>query len=86
MLRVARDRHNVDGVWLVRVHVDGEPEVARQVAADLVPRLASVVAAHDVPVLLHEQHARTRPVHGEAVHTVADLGMPVGMPSDLVHD
>jgi hypothetical protein len=58
----------------VRVDLDREPEVGRQVAADLVPRLAGVVAAHDVPVLLHEQHLRTRRVHRDAVHAVADLG------------
>jgi hypothetical protein len=37
------------------------------------PRLAGIVAAHHIPVLLHEQHAGTRPVHGDAVHAVADL-------------
>ena len=62
----------------MRVDVDREPEVARQVAADLSPRLAGVVAAHDVPVLLHEQHVRTRPVHRDAVNAVADLGRRVG--------
>ena len=78
MLRVALDRHHVDGVRLVRVHVDREAEVGRQVAADLVPRLAGVVAAHHVPVLLHEQHGRARRVHGDPVHAVADLGVRVG--------
>ena len=78
MLGVALDRDDVDGVRLVRVNVDREPEVGRQVAADLVPRLAGVVAAHDVPVLLHEQHVRTRRVHGDAVNAVADLGSRVG--------
>ena len=33
-----------------------EAEVGGQVAADLVPGVAGVVAAHHVPVLLHEQH------------------------------
>ena len=35
---VAGDRHDVDRLRLVRVHVDREAEVGRQVAADLVPR------------------------------------------------
>src|SRR5438128_3905188 len=73
MLGVTLNRNDVDGVWFVRVHVDREAEVGRQIAADLPPRLAGVVAAHHVPVLLHEQHARTRAVHRDAVNTVADL-------------
>ena len=59
VLRVALDRHDVDGFRLVRVDVDHEAEVGRQVAADLMPQLAGVVGAQDVPVLLHEQHVRT---------------------------
>ena len=73
MLRVAGDRDHVDGVRLVRVHVDREPEVGRQVPADLVPRLARVIAAHDVPVLLHVQHRRAGRMHREAVHAVPHL-------------
>src|SRR5262249_17864331 len=69
---------DVDGLRLVRVDLDREAEVGRQVAADLVPGLAGVVAAHDVPVLLHEQDVGARPVHGDAVNAVADLGVRVG--------
>ena len=78
MVRVAVDGDDVDGLRLVGMHVDGEAEVGRQVAADLAPGLAGVVAAHDVPVLLHVQHVGTRRVHREAVHAVADLGVRVG--------
>ncbi len=78
MLRVALDRHDVDRLRLVRVDVDRKAEVGRQVAADLVPGVAGVVAAHHVPVLLHEQHVRPRGVHGDAVHAVADLGVRIG--------
>jgi thiazole synthase len=56
VLRVALDRDHVDGFRLVRVNVDHEAEIGRQVPADLVPGIAGVVAAHHVPVLLHEQH------------------------------
>ena len=56
MLGVALDGHDVDGVGLVRMDVDGEAEVGRQVPADLDPGLAAVVAAHHVPVLLHVEH------------------------------
>ena len=34
--------------------------------------------AHHVPVLLHEEHARTLRVHGDVVHAVADFGVLVG--------
>ena len=78
MLGVARDRDDVDGVRLVRMHGDREAEVGRQVPADLVPRLASIVAAHDVPVLLHEEHAWARRVHRDAVDTMADLCRWIG--------
>ncbi len=74
VLRVALDRDHIDGLRLVRVHVDHEPEVGGQVAADLVPRIAGVIAAHDIPMFLHEQRSRTRPVHRNPVHAVADFG------------
>ena len=78
MLPVAFDGDHVDGLRLVRVYVDHEPEVGGQVSADLVPRVAGVVAAHDVPVLLHKEHVRARAVHGDVVNAVADLGIRVG--------
>src|SRR5207244_1719163 len=81
VLGVALDRHNVDGIRLVRVDGDREAEVGRQVPADLVPRLAAVVAAHDVPVLLHEQRVRPGRVHREAVDAVAHLPLLVRPPS-----
>ena len=46
------------------------------------PVVAGVVAAHDVPVLLHEQRSGPGRVHGEVMHAVADLGCGRGMPSD----
>ena len=70
------------------MHVDGEAEVGRQVTAHLLPGLAGVVAAHDVPVLLHIEHLGARRVPGEAVHAVADLGVLVRdgpRPEPLVH-
>src|SRR4029453_15839654 len=74
MLGVAGDRHDVDGLRLVGGHVDGKAEVAGRVAAHLAPRGAAVVAAHDVPVLLHEEHVRTRRMAGHAMYAVPDLG------------
>jgi hypothetical protein len=43
----------------VRVHVDREAEVGGQIAADLLPAVAGVVAAHNVPMLLHEEYVGT---------------------------
>jgi len=48
VFRVALDRDDVDGRRLVCVDVNREPEIGRQIAAHLVPRLAAVLAAHDV--------------------------------------
>src|SRR5207342_2412831 len=78
MFRVALDGHDVDGFRLVRVDVDDKAEVRGQVAADFVPVVAGIVAAHDVPVLLHEEHAGARRIHGDAVHAMANLGGGVG--------
>jgi len=58
--------------------VDGEAEVGGQVAGDLVPVVARVVGAHDVPVLLHKECSGARGVRGDVVDAVADLGGGVG--------
>ena len=47
MLGVALDRDDVDGVRFVCVDFDRESEIGRQVAADLVPVFAGIVAAVD---------------------------------------
>src|SRR5262249_24277559 len=73
MLGVAFDWYNVNGLRLVCVHIDRESEIGRQIAADLTPRSARIIAAHDVPVLLHKQPLWARLVHGNPVHAVADL-------------
>src|SRR2546422_764686 len=73
MLRVAFNRDDVDSFRLVGVNLDRESEIGGQVAADLLPRLTSVVTTHDVPVLLHEQHVWTRWVHGNAMNAVTYL-------------
>src|SRR5882762_9429392 len=78
VLPVALDGDDVDGLRLVRVNVDHEAEVGGQIAADFLPKVAGVVAAHDVPVLLHEEDVRARRVHGNVVNAVADLGSGVG--------
>src|SRR5581483_7028435 len=55
------------------VNLDGEAEVRWEIATDLLPALARVVASHDVPVLLHEQHLGSGAVQRDAVHAVADF-------------
>src|SRR6266702_4688044 len=57
----------------MRVNVDWKPEIAWQIAADLIPRSACVITTHDVPVLLHKQLVRVRWVHGDAVNAMTDL-------------
>ena len=80
MLGVALDRHDVDGLGVLGVHVDHEAEVGREVPAHLPPGVAAVVAAHDVPVLLHVQHVGPGRVGGDVVDAVAHLGVGVGDP------
>src|SRR3954469_7330921 len=74
MVGIARDRYDVNRVWLMRVDGDWEAKIAGQIAADFVPRFARVFGAHHVPVLLHEQDIRTGRVHGDTVDAVSDLG------------
>src|SRR5258708_1860264 len=57
----------------MRVNADWKPEIAWQIAADLIPRSACVIAAHDIPLLLHTQLVRVRWVHGDAVNAMTDL-------------
>ena len=60
------------------MNVNGKTEVRRQVSADLAPLVASVVAAHHVPVLLHEKNVGTRRMHRDAVHTMTDFRVGIG--------
>jgi len=78
VLRVALDRDDVDGFRLVRVNVNREPEIGRQVAAHFAPQVTGVIATHHVPMLLHKEHARTRRVHGDVMDAVAHLGVRIG--------
>src|SRR5688500_14311632 len=73
MLGVTFDWHNVNGIGLVRMHVDHEAEVGGEIPADFVPGLARIIGTHDVPMLLHEQHVRTGSVHRNVVNTMTDL-------------
>src|SRR6266566_4409968 len=78
MLRVAFDRDDVNGVRLMRMNVDREAEIAWQVAADFAPGVAGVIAAHDVPMFLHEERVRTLWMHRDMMHTMTDLGLRIG--------
>src|SRR5262249_27277108 len=51
------------------VHIDRESKVGRQIAADLMPGFAGVIAPHDVPMQLHVETIRTRPVQCQPVDT-----------------
>jgi hypothetical protein len=74
MLRIALDRYHIDGFRFMSVDINDESEIGRQIAADFFPRIPAVVASHDVPMLLHEQHIGTRAMHGDMMNTVADFG------------
>ena len=76
MFGVALDRDDIDGFRFMRMNINRKSEVGRQIAADLVPGFAGIVAAHDVPVLLHEQHVRARRMHGDAMDAVANFRSP----------
>ena len=58
--------------------VDRKAEVRWEIVAHLPPRIAAMVAAHDVPMLLHEEHVGSRRMQGDMVHAVADLGFRIG--------
>src|SRR5215469_94948 len=78
MLTVALDGNYINRLRLVGMHIDNESEVGRQVAADLAPLFTGVVAAHHVPMLLHEQHAGSLRIHGDMMDTMPDLGRRIG--------
>src|SRR5947208_9926231 len=77
MLRIALDRYDVNRFRLMRMDVDRKSEIARQITADLMPRSARVIAAHHVPMLLHEQRVRARRMHRDPMHAVTDLRVRV---------
>jgi len=62
----------------VGVHANREAKIAGQVTADLVPRIAGIVAAHDVPMFLHEQDVRPRGMHRQVVHAVTHFSRWIG--------
>ncbi len=77
MFRVALDRHHVDRLRLVRVNVNHKSEIRRQIAADFLPGIAGIIAAHHVPMLLHEEHTRALGMHRNVMNAVADLGVRI---------
>ena len=78
MLGIALDGNDENSFRLVGVNVDGKSEVGGQVAAHLMPGVAAIVAAHHVPMLLHEENVGARPMHGDAMNAVADFGGGIG--------
>src|SRR5687768_6348619 len=57
----------------MRVHVDHESKVGGKISADLMPGLTCIIAAHHVPMLLHEQHMWTGVMHGDPMNTMSHL-------------
>ncbi len=66
-------RNDVDRFGFVGVHADGKTEIAGQVATHFGPGISPIVAAHNVPVVLHEQHVGVGRMHGEAMDAMARL-------------
>src|SRR5207302_8851231 len=62
----------------VSVDVDRKTKIGRQISAHFTPGIAGIVAAHYVPVFLHEERVRTRWVQCDPVNTVADLRIGIG--------
>src|SRR6185437_3296271 len=73
VLAVTLNGDNVNCFWLVSVYVNYKTKICGQVAADFFPVVTGVVGTHDVPMLLHEERARTLRVHGDVVNTVSDF-------------
>src|SRR5882672_9332247 len=63
--------------FVIDVHAH-EAEVGRQVAADFLPGVAGVVAAHHIPMFLHEEDVWARGVHRNVMNAVADFGRGFG--------
>ena len=75
VLGIALHRDDIDRFGFVGVHTDRESEIAGQVAAHIAPGISPVVAAHDVPVALHEQQVRSDWMHREPMDAVTHLGI-----------
>ena len=78
VFRIALDGHNIDRVGFVCVNVDYEAKVSGDVPAHFFPGIAGIVAAHDVPVLLHKEHVWTLRVHGHVVNAVPNFRFRIG--------
>ena len=78
MFRITFDRNHVNRFRLVKMNIDRKSEISRQVAADFVPGLAGIIAAHDIPVFLHEKYIRARPMHSDAMNAMPDFGVGIG--------
>src|SRR4026209_760751 len=78
MFGIALDWNYIHSVRFMSMHGDRKSKIARQIAADLVPRFPGIVAAQHVPVFLHEEHVWTGGMHCDIVHAVADFGIRIG--------
>src|SRR5262245_39298580 len=77
MLRIALNWYDINRFGLMRMNVDRKSKIARQISADLMPGTARVIAAHHVPMLLHEQGFWTRGMHRDSMHAVTNLRVRV---------
>src|SRR5579859_3158379 len=78
MQRVAGDGDDVDRLRLVRVYVDGKTEIGGKISADFGPGISGIVAAHDVPVFLHEEQSGLPRIHSDVVHAMPNFSQGIG--------
>src|SRR5690606_31817173 len=62
----------------VGMYIDDKSKVGGKVAADLAPGFTGIIAAHDVPMLLHEQDVGVGSVEGDAVNAVPHVSVWIG--------
>src|SRR5262252_10840356 len=74
---VALDGEHVNRLRFMCMNIDDKAKIGGQVATDLLPIIAGIVGAHDVPMFLHEEHTRPLRVHGHVMHAVSHFGVRV---------
>ena len=75
MFGIALDRDDINSFRFVGMHVDGEAEISGQVAADFLPGIAGIVAAHDVPCSGMRSDAKVHRMPGRSGRRALGSGM-----------
>src|SRR5208283_1695383 len=78
VLGIALDGDDVDGFGLVRMDINRKTKIGGKIAADFMPQIARIIAAHDVPMFLHIEHIGMGRMNGDVVHAMPDFGGGIG--------